>query len=85
MSSQYEAILAYLKDGNTLTPIEALYKFKTLRLAAVCFDLRRDGHNVVTKMVTRDNKTFAEYRLIPKEPVQRELISLPETQEITHI
>ncbi len=33
-ASQTKRILAYLKDGNTITPMEALKKFSCFRLGA---------------------------------------------------
>jgi hypothetical protein len=38
-SSQTRRILAYLKDGNKITPLEALEKFGTLRLGARIADI----------------------------------------------
>lgn len=49
--TQTQRILAYLKSGRTLTPIQALRKFKTFRLAARVAEIRQLGHNVKTEMV----------------------------------
>jgi len=61
-SSQSSEILAYLKGGNTITPLEALNKFGCLRLAARISDLKK-GHPISGRMVTRNGKTFKEYYL----------------------
>lgn len=60
--SQSEAILAHLQSGKHLTAIEALERFKTMRLAARVDDLRRRGHDITSTMVTLPNgKRVAKY------------------------
>ena len=62
--SQDEAILEYLKKGGTLTPLEALDKFKCMRLSARANTLKKRGYNVVSRMVeVSDSKHVSEYRL----------------------
>ena len=61
--SQTKQILRYLQEGNTITPIEALNKFKCFRLGARIWDLRKKGYNIDPKIVEQDGKHFAEYRL----------------------
>ena len=61
--TQAQRILIYLKTGKTLTPLEALKKFGCFRLAARISDLRSQGHNIWTNYITKDNKTFAAYKL----------------------
>lgn len=63
-SSQSAQILAYLKEGNSITPLEALQKFGCLRLAARISDLRADNHKIETKQHRTENgKTVAQYTL----------------------
>lgn len=61
-------ILAYLKTGETLTALEALFKFGCYRLSARIYELRAEGWNIVTLYVTetREDETlrYAEYKLI---------------------
>lgn len=57
--SQKTKILKHLKDGNSLTPIDALNKFGTFRLAARISDLRQDGYNIETD----NSKGYARYFL----------------------
>ena len=59
--TQDQQILDYLKSGKTLTPLVALEKFGCFRLSARIFNLREEGHAIITKNVTRKGKTFAEY------------------------
>ena len=61
--SQNTQILNYLKEGNSITPIEALSKFGCFRLASRCHDLRDLGHDIKTKTVTKEGKSFAQYSL----------------------
>ncbi len=63
-NTQNQLILNYLKNGNSITPLEALQKFNCFRLSARIFNLREDGYNIITNYITDDNKTYAEYRYI---------------------
>ena len=61
--TQCEQVLAYLKKGKTLTPIDALNEFGIFRLAARCKDLRDQGHDIVTQRVVDGEKCYARYAL----------------------
>ena len=61
--TQNQQIKSYLEKGKSITPIQALNKFGCFRLAARISDLRNDGLNIATKIVTKDGKTFASYKL----------------------
>lgn len=50
--SQAKRILAYMMDGNRITPIEALEKFGSFRLGARIADLRAAGHDIKSEFVT---------------------------------
>ena len=62
--TQNQQILSYLKSGKKLTPKDALKKLGCFRLSSRVFDLRRNGHAIITDYVTRNGKTFAEYSLL---------------------
>ena len=62
--TQNQQIKSYLEKGKTITPLQALNKFNCFRLAARVNDLRKEGLNSATKIVTKDGKTFASYRLV---------------------
>lgn len=66
--SQNEMILAHLKKGGALTPLQALSKFGSMRLGARILDLRLAGHNITSKLIRvsgRDGfKRVAQYRLV---------------------
>ena len=62
--SQSSKILAYLKEGNGITPIEALNLFGCFRLGARIADIKKMGYNIVTEMVkVGDGKRVAKYHL----------------------
>ena len=61
--NQTHKILSYLEQGNEITPLDALYKFGVFRLGARIWELREAGYNIDTKIVTRNGKHFASYRL----------------------
>lgn len=46
-----EQVLAYLKTGRDITPLEALANFGCLRLGARIFDLKARGYNISRRMV----------------------------------
>jgi hypothetical protein len=63
MKTQKQQIEAYLTKGKSLTPIDALTKFGCFRLAARIADLRNEGLNIATKIVTKKGKSYASYTL----------------------
>ena len=63
MLAQNKRILAHLKSGKPITPLEALKRYGSLRLGARIWDLKRDGHNITRTMKRRGRRTFAEYRM----------------------
>jgi hypothetical protein len=65
--TQQTQVLNHLKK-EPLTPLVALRKYGTLRLSAIVFNLRNEGHNIKTDMVkvgTRNKpKYVAQYSLL---------------------
>ena len=61
--TQNQQILEYLEIGNKITPLEALDRFGCFRLSSRIFDLRQQGHKIITENKKVDGKTFAEYSL----------------------
>jgi hypothetical protein len=58
-----ERILAHLKSGYSITPLEALKSYGSFRLGAVIFELKREGYDIKTTMVSNGNSHFASYKL----------------------
>lgn len=65
--SQTKQIAEYLIQGNRLTPLEALNLFGCLRLSGRIFDLREQGMNIKTDIITVNNKNIAQYSLCKSE------------------
>jgi hypothetical protein len=63
VNSQRQEILRHLAKGRTLTPLEALEKFGTFRLAARIEEIRHDGFKVNTEMVKVGGARVARYRI----------------------
>lgn len=61
--SQNKEILAWLRSGKSITPLEALEKFGSFRLGGRIHELRAAGYPIVTDTVTKNGKRFASYRL----------------------
>lgn len=62
-TTQKAIILAELREGKTITALEAFKLCKSLRLSSIIFDLRGEGYNITTTMVERNGKHIAEYSL----------------------
>lgn len=62
--SQNFQILQHLKQGNTITHLEALHLFGSLRLGARIKDLRDMGVNIITETISYNGKRFARYSLV---------------------
>jgi len=65
--SQKQQVANYLQSGKSLTPIQALTKFNTLRLAAIIFKLKAEGLKIKTELMnigTKKNpRNVAKYSL----------------------
>lgn len=64
-SSQKSRILAYMKQGHTITPVEALTMFGSFRLGARIADIKAEGYLVHTEMIKdpRTGKRYAQYSI----------------------
>lgn len=62
--SQASAILQHLKEGNGITPIDALNLFGCFRLGARIADLKKMGYDIVTERIkVEGGKYVARYHL----------------------
>lgn len=61
-----------LKEGKKkwITPLDAYLGCGCLRLAARILDLKRDGYTIKKKMVDRNGKHFAAYRVGGKNGIR---------------
>ena len=65
-TAQSKQILEYMRQGNSITPLEALNLFGCMRLGARIYDLSQAGHVIHREMVhdQRTGKKYASYRLL---------------------
>ena len=63
-NTQENQILNHLKQHKFITSWEAIQEYRITRLSARIYELREKGFNIITKNVTENGKTFAEYSLI---------------------
>ena len=76
---QTQAILALLRSRGDagITPMDALEKIGTFRLAARIHDLRAEGYNITsTPQMTPTGKTVARYRLIEPKSYEQTVLAL---------
>ena len=62
MKSQNARILNYLKTKKPLTPKDAQEMFSCYRLASRVYDLRSQGHPIVSQSKRGGDTVIAEYR-----------------------
>ena len=62
--TQENQILNHLKKHKFITSWEAIQEYRITRLSARIYELREKGFNIITKNITENGKTFAEYSLI---------------------
>jgi hypothetical protein len=51
IESQNSRIKSYLNGGNSLTPLDALYKFGCWALSSRISDLRKQGLNIKSELI----------------------------------
>ena len=61
--TQKQACLDYLKKYGSITPLEALTAFHSFRLAAIIFELRKDGYAINTGLSETEPR-YAIYTLV---------------------
>lgn len=49
--TQTAGVLEWLQRGKSITPLEALTLFGSLRLSGIIFVLRERGHNIKTEII----------------------------------
>ena len=62
--SQTDRILEWMLEGHSITPLEALEKFKCFRLGARIADIRQKGYLVYSEFITTPSgKRVKQYHL----------------------
>lgn len=83
--SQKSRIMKHLKEGNSITPIDALEKFGCFRLAAIIHNIKQEDEfmenkQLVTTMVTNKfNVKYGSYKL--KSKIKQEINSLKDRNQ----
>ena len=62
--SQTALIKGWLLNGRSITQLDALNMFGCFRLAARIADIREEGINIMTEMITVNDKRIAQYYLL---------------------
>lgn len=58
-----ERVLNHLKTGKTLTKYQGFSRFNTVHLGDIIYRLKRQGHKIHARMITRNGKTYAIYSM----------------------
>ena len=66
--NQKQKVLRHLKEVGAITPLDAMQDYSIFRLASRICELKDEGHNIKTEMISAKNKfkekvTFAKYTL----------------------
>ncbi len=64
MLSQKKQVLEHLKDRKSITSWEAIERYHATRLSAIIYDLKDDGHTIVSTRETDGKKWWAKYTLL---------------------
>ena len=70
MKSQEQTILEFLQTGQAITPMLAYEMFSVLACHSRISALRKLGHPIACRIVTREGKRWGEYRLLHPAPQQ---------------
>lgn len=61
--TQNERILDYIREFGSITQLEAIQDISVMRLASRISDLRKQGYNIKSEMITVKNKYQEECRI----------------------
>lgn len=61
--TQSDLILKYLQTHKGISSMQAFEKFKITRLSGRIYDLKKQGNNITTLLISKNGTTYAEYRL----------------------
>lgn len=81
--TQAKRILEYMEQGHKITPLEALDKFGSFRLGAVIFDLKKEGHNIQSKMIELPSGKHVKQYWLEKRTVVAPVAGTARTRQET--
>ncbi len=67
--TQKDKVIRHLKEVGGITPLDAFNDYAIMRLSAIIFELKDEGYNIKSKMVSSKNRfqekvSFAKYTLV---------------------
>jgi hypothetical protein len=68
MNSQSTEILAHLRAGLSITPLDAFKRFNCLRLGARIYELKARGHDIYSVYERSGEKRYCRYFLRKGKP-----------------
>ena len=65
--NQKQKVMRHLNNYGSITPLDAFRDYGIMRLAAVIFNLKEDGKNIESEMISSSNRfgekvNFSEYK-----------------------
>ena len=69
--SQEQDIIYHLRNIGPITPLEALNLYGCFRIASRINELRQQGYDINTTIVSDGNKRYASYSLEPKRIIEQ--------------
>lgn len=64
-TTKKDKVLAHLKSGKSLTPLEAFGVYKVTRLSGIVYDLRAEGHRIESHVkLDAENQKYAQYKYV---------------------
>ena len=69
-TTQKAQVRRHLLDGKTITQLEALQLFKSLRLSAIIFDLRKEGLEITMERIQVSPRKRCGMYFIPKNKLE---------------
>ena len=60
ITTKKDKVLNHLETYGTITPLEAMEKYNSMRLSAIIFDLKQEGPSITTDIM-RNKKTKSNY------------------------
>ena len=90
--TQAEMVLDYIQKNGSIDPLRAFTDLGILRLGTRIFDLRAEGHHIITETKTKrgqnGNKTWAEYKIKPlpgEQTGERQEVGNATSENITKV
>ena len=67
--TQKDKVIRHLKEVGGITPLDAFNDYAIMRLSAIIFELKDEGYNIKSEMVSSKNRfqekvSFAKYTLV---------------------